>query len=161
VQYAKPVGDEVDIVDLNAVVDKSLSFCEHLFDRGGIEVGTRLDPELPPVPAVPGQLEQVLINFLTNAAHAVEGGGTIIVRTASTADGWVSVSVSDSGPGVPVEDRGRVFEPFYTTKVDGKGTGLGLSIVRNIVEQHRGRVDVDQAPEGGARFTVSLPPPAG
>ncbi len=161
VQYAKPVGDEVDIVDLNAVVDKSLSFCEHLFDRGGIEVSTRLEPDLPPVPAVPGQLEQVLINFLTNAAHAVEGGGTIIVRTASGADGWVSVSVSDSGPGVPADDRGRVFEPFYTTKVDGKGTGLGLSIVRNIVEQHRGRVEVDQAPEGGARFTVSLPGPSG
>jgi len=160
VQYAKPVGDEVDIVDLNAVVDKSLSFCEHLFDRGGIVVGTELDPALPPVPAVPGQLEQVLINFITNAAHAVEGGGAIVVRTAALADGWVSVSVSDSGPGVPLDDRARVFEPFFTTKTDGKGTGLGLSIVRNIVEQHRGKVAVDEAPEGGARFTVSLPGPS-
>ena len=161
VQYAKPVGDEVDIVDLNAVVDKSLSFCEHLFDRGGIVVGTELDPALPPVPAVPGQLEQVLINFLTNAAHAIEHhGGIITVRTAVLPDGWVAVSVSDSGPGVPVDDRERVFEPFYTTKTDGKGTGLGLSIVRNIVEQHRGRLAVDQGPEGGARFTMSLPGPS-
>ena len=160
VQYAKPVGDEVDVVDLNAVVDKSLSFCEHLFERGGIEVGTELDPALPAVHAVPGQLEQVLINFLTNAAHAVEGGGTIVVRTVALGSGWVSVSVSDSGPGVPVDDRARVFEPFFTTKTDGKGTGLGLSIVRNIVEQHRGRLEVDQGPEGGARFTVSLPGPS-
>ncbi|HVV85205.1 MAG TPA: ATP-binding protein [Kofleriaceae bacterium] len=160
VQYAKPVGDEIDIVDLNAIVDKSLSFCEHLFDRGGIDVATELDPALPPVSAVPGQLEQVMINFLTNAAHAVEGGGTIKVRTHAEPDGWVSVSVSDSGPGVPPEDRARVFEPFFTTKTDGKGTGLGLSIVRNIVEQHRGRLAVDQGPEGGARFTVSLPPPS-
>jgi PAS domain S-box-containing protein len=160
VQYAKPVGDEVDIVDVNAVVDKSLSFCEHLFDRGGIIVETRLAPTLAPVPAVPGQLEQVLINLLTNAAHAVEGGGTIVVRTEAQPGGWVAVSVSDSGPGVAPEDRARIFEPFFTTKVDGKGTGLGLSIVRNIVEQHRGRLEVDTAPEGGARFIVSLPPPA-
>ncbi len=160
VQYAKPVGDEVDIVDVNAVVAKSLSFCEHLFDRGGIVVDTQLDRSLPPVPAVPGQLEQVLINFLTNAAHAVEGGGAIVVRTGPADGGGVAISVSDSGPGVPHDERARVFEPFFTTKTDGKGTGLGLSIVRNIVEQHRGTVGVDEAPEGGARFTVTLPGPS-
>ncbi|HVK75805.1 MAG TPA: ATP-binding protein [Kofleriaceae bacterium] len=158
VQYAKPVGDEIDVVDLNAVVRQSLSFCEHLFDRAGIQVATELDPELPPIPAVPGQLEQVLINLLTNAAHAVENGGTIVVRTAAAAAGdSVTVAVDDSGPGVAVEERARIFEPFYTTKTDGKGTGLGLPIVKNIVEQHRGMIAVDRAPEGGARFVVTLP----
>ena len=157
VQYAKPPGDEIDVVDLNAVVRQSLSFCEHLFDRGGIQVGLELDPELPPVPAVPGQLEQVLINLLTNAAHAVEGGGTVAVRTKSGPGETVQVMVDDSGPGVAQEDQSRIFEPFFTTKTDGKGTGLGLPIVKNIVEQHRGSIGVTRAPEGGARFTVTLP----
>jgi len=159
VQYAKPVGDEIDVVDLNAVVRQSLAFCEHLFERSGIKVTTELDDRLELVPAIPGQLEQVLINLLTNAAHAVEaeGGGLITIRTGGGGDGSVAVSVSDSGPGIPADERGRVFEPFFTTKTDGKGTGLGLSIVRNIVEQHRGSIAVDAGPEGGARFTVTLP----
>lgn len=157
VQYAKPAGVEIDVVDLNLVVRQSLSFCEHLFDRSGIQIATDLDPELTPIHAVPGQLQQVLINLLTNAAHAVEGGGLIVVRTRPGADGSVTVAVHDSGPGVAVEERARIFEPFYTTKSDGKGTGLGLPIVKNIVEQHRGQVEVERAPEGGARFVVTLP----
>jgi PAS domain S-box-containing protein len=157
VQYAKPPGDEIDVVDLNAVVRQSLSFCEHLFDRGGIQVGLELDPLLPLVPAIPGQLEQVLINLLTNAAHAVEGGGTVQVRTQPGPGETVQVMVDDSGPGVAQEDHLRIFEPFFTTKTDGKGTGLGLPIVKNIVEQHRGSIGVARAPEGGARFTVTLP----
>ncbi len=157
VQYAKPVGDEIDVVDLNAVVRQSLSFCEHLFDRSGIQVGVELEATLPPVPAIPGQLEQVLINLLTNAAHAVEGGGTVAVRTRTGPGETVQVMVDDSGPGISTEDQGRIFEPFYTTKTDGKGTGLGLPIVKNIIEQHRGSIGVGQAPEGGARFLVTLP----
>ncbi len=157
VQYAKPVGDEIDVVDLNAVVRQSLSFCEHVFDRSGIQVVVELDPALSPVPAIPGQLEQVLINLLTNAAHAVEGGGTVVVRTRPGPGETVQVMVDDSGPGVAAEDQARVFEPFYTTKTDGKGTGLGLPIVKNIVEQHRGSIGVSRAPEGGARFLVTLP----
>ncbi|MBE7448362.1 MAG: PAS domain-containing protein [Kofleriaceae bacterium] len=157
VQYAKPVGYEIDVVDLNAVVRQSLGFCEHLFDRGGIEVSLELDPALPPVPAIPGQLEQVLINLLTNAAHAVEGGGAVAVRTGAGPGQTVQVTVDDSGPGIAAEDRERIFEPFFTTKVDGKGTGLGLPIVKNIVEQHRGSIGVDRAPAGGARFVVTLP----
>ncbi len=157
VQYAKPAGVEIDLVDVNAVVRQSLSFCEHLFDRAGILVATELEPELPPIPAVPGQLEQVMINLLTNAAHAVEGGGVIVVRTRTASAEAVTVAVDDSGPGVPEEERARIFEPFYTTKTDGKGTGLGLPIVKNIVEQHKGGIAVESAPEGGARFVVTLP----
>ena len=162
VQYAKPVGDEIDVVDLNAVVRQSVSFCEHLFEKNGIALELDLDAELPPIVAIPGQLEQVLINLITNAAHAVEGGsggggGTVRLRTFVAGGEQVAVSVADTGPGVASADRSRIFEPFFTTKVDGKGTGLGLPIVRNIVEQHRGTVAVDDATEGGARFTVTLP----
>ena len=161
VLYARPVGDEVDVIDLNAVVRQSVSFCEHLFERAGLELVVDLATEVPPLAAIPGQLEQVLINLITNAAHAVEGSGdgtgTVWVRTAIVDDARVAVQVSDSGPGVPEAERLRIFEPFYTTKVDGKGTGLGLPIAKNIVEQHHGTIAVDAAPEGGARFTVTLP----
>jgi signal transduction histidine kinase len=102
-----------------------------------------------------------MINLITNAAHAVEGAnggtGTVWVRTAVIDDARVAVIVADSGPGVPEAERTRIFEPFFTTKVDGKGTGLGLPIAKNIVEQHQGAIAVDQAAEGGARFTVTLP----
>jgi two-component system, NtrC family, sensor kinase len=159
VQYAKPVGDEVDVIDLNAVVRQSVSFCDHLFERDGIALAVLLADELPPLMAIPGQLEQVLINLITNATHAVEAqaNGTVCVATVVDSNDSVAVVVTDNGPGIPIADRERIFEPFFTTKVDGKGTGLGLPITKNIVEQHRGTIVVDQAPEGGARFTVSLP----
>ncbi len=156
VQYAKPVSSEVDLIDVDDVVRQAASFCEHLFERDDLELRIALAGELHPVHAVPGQLEQVLINLITNAAHAVDGRGVVRVSTRSLA-GAVAIDVADSGPGVPPEDRARIFEPFYTTKTDGKGTGLGLSIVKNIVDSHRGGVEVGGAAEGGATFTITLP----
>jgi PAS domain S-box-containing protein len=156
VQYAKPVSSELDAIDVNDVVRQAASFCEHLFERSGIELKLDLAGDVAPVHAVPGQLEQVLINLITNAAHAVEQGGVVALRTrARRREVWIEVA--DSGGGVPEADREKIFEPFYTTKVDGKGTGLGLSIVKNIVEQHQGWINVGGAPEGGALFTVVLP----
>ena len=156
VQYAKPVGSELDAIEVNDVVRQAASFCEHLFDREGIELRLELGADVPPLHAVPGQLEQVLINLVTNAAHAVEDGGIVAIRTRGSA-GEVVIEVSDSGPGVAEADRERIFEPFFTTKVDGKGTGLGLPIVRNIVEQHQGTIRVGEGREGGASFVVTLP----
>lgn len=147
VQYARPSGRESESVDLAGVVRQSVSICEHLVERGGITLDVQVDPELPVIQAVGGQLEQVLINLITNAVHAVENGGTVIVRAR----------VADSGPGVPEADRDRIFEPFFTTKPDGKGTGLGLPIVRNIVEQHRGQISVVRSDLGGAAFRVVIP----
>jgi len=160
VQYAKPPGFEVELVDFNGVVRQSLSICEHLFEKSAIEVVVELDEELPPVQAVPGQLEQVVINLVTNAAHAVETGGTIRARTRSD-HGQVVLEIADTGAGVPTSDRDRIFEPFYTTKADGKGTGLGLPIVRNIIEQHQGQIAVDTSDLGGAAFVVRLPTASG
>jgi len=112
-----------------------VSICEHLVERGGITLTVEVDPELPVVRAVSGQLEQVLINLITNAVHAIENGGQVVVRAQVDSPSTVLLEVADSGPGVPDEDRDKIFEPFFTTKSDGKGTGLGLPIVRNIVEQ--------------------------
>jgi PAS domain S-box-containing protein len=157
VQYARPSGKESEAVDLAAVVRQSVSICEHLVERSGISLGIEVEPQLPMIHAVAGQLEQVLINLITNAVHAVENGGNVVVRAVTEGVDRVRIEVADSGPGVPEADREKIFEPFYTTKLDGKGTGLGLPIVRNIVEQHRGQISVGRSDLGGAAFRVTLP----
>ncbi len=157
VQYAKPAGDEVDVVSINQVVRQSLSFCEHLFSRADVVLEQELDEELPSVYAISGQLEQVVINLVTNAVQALSAGGWVAVRTTRVGD-RVALLVSDSGTGIAPEDRVRVFDPFFTTKIGGNGTGLGLSIVKNIIEQHKGEISVDAAEGGGAVFRILLPP---
>jgi signal transduction histidine kinase len=160
VQYARPANAEVEAADLSAVVEQSLSFCEHLFEPDEVELRRDLRP-VPPVSAVKGQFEQVIINLLTNAVHAISGRGVIEVRVRRTSPAHIALEIGDSGPGVAPGDRARIFEPFFTTKPDGKGTGLGLSIVRNIVEQHRGEISVGESHLGGAQFVVSLPTASG
>ncbi len=159
VQYARPSGKDLEQVDLSAVVRQSVSICEHLVERGGIALDVDVDGDLPPIQAIGGQLEQVLINLITNAVHAVEGrdGGRVVVRARVESPSTVLLEVADSGPGIPEADRERIFEPFYTTKADGKGTGLGLPIVRNIVDQHRGEITIATSDLGGAAFRVILP----
>lgn len=103
-----------------------------------------------------GEFNQMVLNLVANALDAVEGTGEVVVATRRSDEAFV-LTVSDSGPGVPARLHNRVFEPFFTTKPVGSGTGLGLSIVHQIVQAHGGRVHVDGAPGGGARFVVSLP----
>jgi two-component system NtrC family sensor kinase len=98
-----------------------------------------------------------LINLITNAVHAVESGGRVVVRAKLLDLSTALIEVGDSGPGIRDEDRERIFEPFFTTKPDGKGTGLGLPIVRNIIEQHRGQISVARSDLGGAAFRVTIP----
>jgi two-component system NtrC family sensor kinase len=161
VQYARPSGKDLGPVDLAAVVRSSVSICEHLIERGGIELAIEIEPELPVIQAVGGQLEQVLINLITNATHACqsssETGGKVAVRAQAVAPSSVMLEVADSGPGIRDDDRDKIFEPFFTTKPDGKGTGLGLPIVRNIVDQHRGQISVARSDLGGASFKVTIP----
>jgi two-component system NtrC family sensor kinase len=157
VQYARPSGRDVEPIDLASVVRQSVSICEHLVERGGVTLGIEVDPELPVVHAVNGQLEQVLINLITNAVHAVENGGRVVVRAQADSPSTVVLEVGDSGPGIADGDHERIFEPFFTTKSDGKGTGLGLPIVRNIVDQHHGEIRVGRSDLGGAAFRVILP----
>jgi PAS domain S-box-containing protein len=157
VQYARPAGTRFDAVALDAVVRQALSLCEHVLEPTEIDLAVVLSPDLPPAAAVPGQLEQVVINLVTNAVQACGPRGRIEVRAARGDDGELAIAVADSGPGIAPTDRDRIFDPFYTTKTDGRGTGLGLSIVRNIVEQHGGRIRVDDSELGGARFVVAVP----
>jgi two-component system NtrC family sensor kinase len=112
--------------------------------------------DLPPVACYPQKLNQVFLNLLVNAAHAIENRGEVTVRSWRDGD-FACVSVGDTGQGIPAEILNRIFEPFFTTKEIGKGTGLGLSISYDIVTQHGGTIAVESEPGRGATFTVRLP----
>ncbi len=118
---------------------------------------------IPHIHCLISQLNQVFMNLLVNAGHAIETEGTITIRTGCSGDDQVWVEVSDTGKGIARENISRIFEPFFTTKPVGKGTGLGLSLSYSIVERHRGRIEVDSEPGRGTTFRVMLPihPPLG
>jgi signal transduction histidine kinase len=121
-----------------------------------IEVETLADMEMPPVRGDANQILQVFFNLMSNAVDALEevGGGKLLIRTSHTSERAV-VEFSDSGPGITSPHQ--VFDPFFTTKPVGKGTGLGLSICYGIVQEHGGRIECFNRPEGGATFVVELP----
>ncbi|MBB3332533.1 signal transduction histidine kinase [Halomonas campaniensis] len=112
--------------------------------------------ELPLIDCLPSQINQVALNLLTNAAHAIEAHGRITVRTGHEGD-RVWFEVEDSGRGIDPAHRPRLFEPFFTTKPVGEGTGLGLALSYRIVEKHGGHIEVDSEPGRGSRFRVWLP----
>ncbi len=111
---------------------------------------------LPEVECIPSQLNQVFMNLLVNAGHAIESQGTITIRTGQEGD-QVWVEVADTGKGIEAENLKRIFDPFFTTKPVGKGTGLGLSLSYGIVTNHHGRIEVESTPGVGTTFRVWLP----
>jgi two-component system NtrC family sensor kinase len=121
------------------------------------EIVRQFSPDLPTIQADPAQLQQVFVNLLNNAAEAMEGGGTITLATRPVDSQWVEIKVSDTGCGIPEENLGKLFTPFFTTKALGKGTGLGLSIVYGIIKMHRGQIAVQSQVGQGTTFTVTLP----
>jgi two-component system, NtrC family, sensor kinase len=158
VAYSRPASDQYDLLSINEVVDQSLSFCEHIIKKGKARVMRELAADLPAIYAIRGQLQQVFINLVTNACHALkDGGGTIAVRTADGGGGCVMIEVADDGQGIEAADQPHIYEPFYTTKADGKGSGLGLSIVKNILEKHQGDIQFSSTPGAGTTFRIMLP----
>jgi signal transduction histidine kinase len=151
---------ELRTVDLNAQVRETATILDRLLG-GRIRLGLHLSESLPPIAGDPIQLEQVLMNLAVNARDAMPDGGHLDLRTYLQADGQVGLEVHDSGPGIPETILPHIFEPFITTKELGKGTGLGLAMVFGILKAHHGRIVADNAPEGGARFRISLPAAGG
>ena len=145
-------------VNLARSVDETLGLLQHRLRH--VNVVKDVEPKAR-ILGFPGQVDQVLMNLLTNAAQAIgEKGGTISV-TARNQDAWVVLSVADDGPGIPKDVLPHIFDPFFTTKDVGEGSGLGLSIVHGIIERHGGHIDVDSQPGQGTKFSISFPlPPA-
>jgi signal transduction histidine kinase len=122
----------------------------------GVTVVKEYDRSLPPVPGFAAELNQVWTNLIVNALDAMDGEGTLTLRTSRDGDCAV-IEIADTGPGIPEDLRGRVFEPFFTTKPVGKGTGLGLDVsFRIVVKRHGGDLRVTSTP-GDTRFQVVLP----
>jgi two-component system NtrC family sensor kinase len=155
-QFARP-GDYagyVEDVEVNALLRDSLVLVRHMLARSRVEVALLLNATRT-VRFARGELQQVLINLMVNAMHAMPGGGTLELTTSDWEDKGVAVKVRDTGVGIRPEDLGRIFDPFFTTK-KREGTGLGLSISYALVERYGGRIDVASAPGEGATFTVWL-----
>jgi len=120
-----------------------------------VDVRRNYAANLPTIQAYGGELNQVWTNLIDNAVDAMDGTGVLTITTTLD-DGWVSVDIQDSGPGIPEDVQEMLFSPFFTTKPLGKGTGLGLNISFNIVQKHNGQITVSSRP-GETRFTVRLP----
>jgi len=112
---------------------------------------------LPQVECLASQLNQVFMNLVVNAAHAIAERGTITIRTGTLDDAWVWIEIADTGSGISPENMKRIFDPFFTTKSVGQGTGLGLSLSYGIVRKHGGRLEVASEPGVGTTFKVILP----
>ena len=150
-------GDRTQ-VDINLLLEKVFPFLQREMRSFNVELEYKGNPNIPMVYGHPDRLQQVFINLMTNACHAMPKGGTLRVDTRGSEDGrYVLVRVCDTGGGIPKDLCDRIFDPFFTTKEPGKGTGLGLSISYRIVREHGGEIACESLEEGGAEFTVRLP----
>ncbi len=152
--FARPDNAAHVTVDIHDVIESTLSLLTSRLN--GIEL-VRDYGELSPVECIRGQMSQVFMNLVTNAADAVSDGGRITIRTRSLDVDRVLIEVEDDGCGIPESEVDRVFDPFFSTKEVGRGTGLGLSITYGIVTRHGGRIDVHCVSGEGTCFAVELP----
>jgi thioredoxin reductase (NADPH) len=153
-QYSQLDRAPFQVVDVHDLLSSTLLMMSAKLK--GITIEKRYDKSLPKIPAYAAELNQVWTNLIDNAAQAMNGSGTLTIRTARD-DGCVLVEIGDTGPGIPPEVQQRIFEPFFTTKPIGEGTGLGLDIAyRVVVNKHHGDLRVESVP-GDTRFQVRLP----
>ena len=162
-EFSHPGNEDKTLADLNRAIESTITVSRNVW-KYLADLTLELDPDLPPVPCHPGEINQVVLNLVVNAAHAIEdqngaGGpkGLITVRTRREQD-WAVIQVEDSGAGIPEAIRGRVFDPFFTTKGVGRGSGQGLSIAHSVVvDKHGGTIGFDTETGQGTLFTVRLP----
>lgn len=163
---------------INALLEKALRFVRHDLSTARVQVIKQFAPDLPNALVDPNKIEQVFVNLITNACHAMPNGGTLTVTTrkkiVTQADAAphdagdrsgirfragepaILVEIRDTGTGVASSAMGKIFEPFFTTKSTGKGSGLGLSVTRKIMDLHRGKISIENHPEGGVIATLTL-----
>jgi len=163
--FSHPGGASKTRTDLHQAIESTITVSRNEW-KYVANLVTDFTPDLPPVPCFPGEFNQVILNLIVNAAHAIDSAkesrgrgalGQIVIRTRIVG-GEVEIAVSDDGTGIPEAVQARMFEPFYTTKAVGKGSGQGLAIVHAaIVEKHQGRISVDSKVGRGTTFTLYLP----
>jgi signal transduction histidine kinase len=163
-EFSHPGTKEKVLLNLNQAIENTIVVSRNEW-KYVAELETDLDPSLPPVFCLPGEFNQVILNLIVNAAHAIgdvasKGGpekGIIRVQTRSCPE-WAEIRIEDTGTGIPESARSRVFDPFFTTKEIGKGTGQGLAIARSvIVDRHGGSIGFETEEGKGTTFIVRLP----
>jgi two-component system NtrC family sensor kinase len=143
-------------VDVNRVVEETLSLVAHPLKTSQIQVVKHLGEGLPAVRGSANKLQQVFLNLFLNARDAMPTGGILEVKTMAH-NGSVEIEVADTGNGIPRDHIHKIFDPFFTTKPGGRGTGLGLSVSYGIIKEHAGKIDVRSAPGRGTSFHVEFP----
>ena len=154
--FSRTGSAEAADVNLNSVLEETLSLVQHPFKTARVNVLKDYAQGLPPVLGSTSRLQQVFLNLFLNARDAMPGGGMLEVRTAAQ-NGSVEVEITDTGTGIAPENLHRIFDPFFTTKSTGKGTGLGLSVSYGIIQEHAGKVDVRSTPGKGTSFRLEFP----
>ncbi len=156
--FSKPHEPHLEMYMVNRLAEDVVQLAQSPADEAGVVLLTDLDESVPPVPLDYDGLHQALLNIVLNAIEAVpRETGVVNVRTGyDPAAGRVTITVADNGPGIPEDQREKIFQPFFSTKGHG-GTGLGLAVARKIVEEHGGALRLRCPDDGGAEFTISLP----
>jgi len=153
--FAKPLDLRREVLDVRKLLDDTLAHIRVELAKGGADALVACDPPQIAFVGDAHHLEEVISNLVRNAVEAKGFGARIHLHARLEPTHWIVLTIDDNGPGIPVESRAGVFKPFVTTK--RKGTGLGLAIVKKIVEEHGGTIQIDDAPQGGARFVLRLP----
>jgi len=160
--FARPRPPSLEPMDVRRVLEETLALIVYEMEAQGVSLERHYEAEIPPVPMDPEQMKQVFLNLLLNAIQAMDHGGKLMVSTAlkhyryGTWSGlFVEVSIRDSGKGIPENIKGKIFEPFFSTKEEG--IGLGLPIARRIVEEHGGQIRMESSLGKGATFYVTIP----
>lgn len=157
-EFARPKEPEMSLVNINEIVERSLSIMERQALFQNIKIKKSYASNLPRIVVDSAQLQQVFVNIIINAAEAMNGNGILTLSTSLNGDGtFIEIKFSDTGHGIEEEDQKRLFEPFFTTKEVGKGTGLGLAISYSIIQKHQGTIDVKSEVGKGSTFNVRLP----
>ncbi|MCX5677584.1 MAG: ATP-binding protein [Candidatus Omnitrophica bacterium] len=146
--------------DINSILNNALVLVKYQIDSAHVEIHKDLKEDIPRVQADRNKIEQVFVNIILNSIQAMPDGGTLTVRTYAkkvTGDTNVVIEIEDTGTGISEDNLNNIFEPFFTTRRDKGGTGLGLFIVRNIIEMHKGRVEIINKKDGhGTKTTITL-----
>ncbi len=157
--YSRPQDESLAKVSLNEAIASTLTLMKAQKDFGRVEVTLELN-DVPDLLSNGSSLQQLIMNLVLNSAQAMDNGGKLSISTSREErvgkDG-VLLIISDTGPGIPEEIQDRIFDPFFTTKEPGKGTGLGLSICQRIVENMKGKIDLENKEQGGSLFRIWFP----
>jgi len=163
-EFAHPGREEMSVADLNAIIETTITVARNEW-KYVADLVTDFDRRLPPLRCYPAEINQVILNLIINAAHAIEDviqqgrmAKGIITITTRLRDSWAEIQIGDNGGGIPEDIRPRIFDPFFTTKEIGRGTGQGLAICYPvIVEKHSGRITFESEVGEGTTFTINLP----